>query len=90
MKKIILGLAVILILYLSSYLFLGGFFLGYQNGHAVIYKYTCADICPQYGYWGRKFAGEISENECLQIGGKSEYVTYAGVAEHAYNGCSPK
>ena len=90
MKKIIFAIVIIAILYLGSYLYFGGFLIGYQKGHSVIYKYTCADLCPQYGYWSKKFEGKISEAECTRIGGQPEFITYAGVVNHGYNGCSPK
>ena len=90
MKKIILSVVIVTVLYLASYLYFGGFLIGYQAGHLVIYKYTCADLCPQYGHWDKKFLGKISETECMRIGGQPEYITYAGVVEHGYNGCSPR
>jgi hypothetical protein len=99
MKKIIVIILIIalLIILLAVVVYkltgeplISSFPVGYKSGHVIVYQYTCADLCPQYGYWSKKFAGEISETECLQIGGKPEYVTYAGVVEHGYNGCTPE
>jgi hypothetical protein len=93
MNNIFFGVIVILIIaiiYGVLYSYLGGFLIGYNGSHLIIYKYTCADLCPQYGYWSKKYSGKISEDECLKIGGRPEYITYAGVIEHGYNGCSPR
>ncbi|HCC60132.1 MAG: hypothetical protein A2402_01935 [Candidatus Staskawiczbacteria bacterium RIFOXYC1_FULL_37_43] len=87
---VIIILIIIAFIYGFSYIYFGGFLIGYQNNHLIMYKYTCADICPQYGSWSKKFVGKISEAECLKIGGSPEYITYAGVVDHGYNGCSPK
>ena len=90
MKKIILILIALIVLIGVLYSYFGGFPLGYKNGHFVILKYTCIDLCPQYGRWSVKYFGKIDEKECFDIGGQPSYITAAGVVEHGYNGCSPK
>ena len=93
MEKIFFGiiiLIIIIIIYGLSYLYLGGFLVGYNGGHFIIYKYTCADLCPQYGSWSKKYFGDIDENACIKSGGTPEYITMAGVVEHGYNGCNPE
>lgn len=79
MKKILLLIIIIILLpvlyRVSSFVF-GGYPIGYSNHHLIIYRYTCADLCPQQGYWYKKYYGNISYNECLSMGGKPALVGF--------------
>lgn len=76
MKKFIIGIVIVLILYFVFYLILGGFPVGYKNGYLVVYNYTCADVCPDQGYWFKKYYGNISYDECIAMGEKPALVGF--------------
>lgn len=61
--------------------------IGYKNGHIVVYSFACADICPQYGNWYKKYYGKISQDECVSMGGSLKLVGFGG---GWYDGCEVK
>jgi len=89
MKKILIILSIIIVGYIFLYFYLGGFLTGFSRGKIIIYHFSCADICPQYGHWQTQYYNVKSEQECLNIGGEPILITYAGVVEHSYDGCRP-
>lgn len=102
MKKIIKIIFVVIVLgiiYRASYLYFGGFLIGYKNGYFVTYTYTCADLCPQQGSWYKKYFGKISYDQCVAIGGSPKLVGLIMLGADGkpgkgsiggYDGCSPK
>jgi len=92
MKKILIVVLIIIVLgvgIFTLYSYLDGFPIGISHGKLIIYHYTCADICPAYGFWQKQYYNVKSEEECRRIGGEPMFITYTGVVEHGYNGCSP-
>ena len=71
---IVVFLVGLLALYWASSRILGGYPVGFSKGRLIIYKYTCADLCPQQGYWYKSYYGNISYEECVFIGGKPALV----------------
>ena len=65
----------ILIIYLVLSKFLGGYPIGVKQGRLVIFRVTCADICPPWRTY-KRFYGEISQKECIELGGKPRLVGY--------------
>lgn len=74
MKKLIIIIIVLFLLCGLSYFVLGGLPVGYSKNHLIVYKYTCADLCPQMGYWYKQYYGDISYDECLSMGGEPALV----------------
>lgn len=74
MKKFIIGIVILVLAYLVSYLIFGGFLIGYKNSHFIVYKYTCADVCPDQGYWYKKYYGNISYEQCIAMDGEPALV----------------
>jgi len=90
MKKgriILLGITILLALLASSYFILGGFPIGYHRGHLITYRYSCSDICPKPDSWHKEYYGEISDEECQEIGGVA---LNAGRLSFSYVGCFPQ
>ena len=74
MKKLIIGIVILILLYLASYLYFGGFLIGYRAGYPVVYTYACADVCPQQGSWYKKYYGNLSYDQCILMNGEPKLV----------------
>lgn len=83
-------LAMFAIAAFAVYFAFDGFPATISRGKLVIYRYSCVDLCPAYGYWQKQYYGVNSKEECEKIDGEPIFITYAGVVEYAYNGCLPK
>jgi hypothetical protein len=92
MKKFIIGIIILVLVYLVSYLIFGDFLVGYKNNHFIVYKYTCADICPDQGYWYKKYYGNISYEQCISMGGEPTLVGFINGKNSigGYDGCKVK
>jgi hypothetical protein len=55
-----------------------------RNGAAVVVRYACSDVCPDYGRIVVRYL-DISEEECEAIGGEVR----RDPAWKSYNGCAP-
>jgi hypothetical protein len=66
--------------------------VGYKNGHLIVYKFYCADVCPNYGKWEKAYSGDISREECVTLKGNPIYVglIYPGNPDIGYAGCAVK
>lgn len=76
MKKIIIVVIVLLFAYFISHFIFGGYLVGFKNNHFVVYSYTCADLCPQQGYWYKRYYGNISYDQCKSMGGEPALVGF--------------
>ena len=81
MKKIIITIVSVIIFIGSCIFLLGHYFgiyppipIGFKNGHLIVYKYACADICPNYGFWYKRYYGDITYSQCISLGGKPQLV----------------
>lgn len=99
MKKIIVIIIILVVVYLASYLYFGGFLVGYGNQHFIVYKYACADLCPQQGTWYQKYFGNISYDQCLAMDGSPKLVGFIQLGPDGkpgvgsiggYDGCKVK
>ncbi|MBI4155606.1 MAG: hypothetical protein HY507_00020 [Candidatus Zambryskibacteria bacterium] len=99
MKKIIVSITILLLLYLlASYLFFKGFVVGYKNNHFIVYSYLCADLCSALD-WHKVYYGNVSYDECFAIEGIPKLVGLVSLDENGkpsatglggYAGCGPK
>jgi len=71
---------------LLSYLYLGGFPVGFLNGRLVIYAYFCSDVCPQQGFWHKRYYGIRDAASCEAVGGRA----YIDPAWGGLVGCFPE
>ncbi|MEI6580692.1 MAG: hypothetical protein WCO07_00800 [bacterium] len=92
MKKLIIVIVILVFVYLAFCLVFDSFIVGYKNNHFIVYKYTCADVCPQQGYWYKRYYGNISYQQCISLGGEPALVGFLNKNNPigGYDGCKVK
>ena len=88
MKKILVSIVIIIAVIVGGFFlikYLGGWPVGFDNGHLLVKQYHCSDVCPGYGGWFVVYSRIDNKEECDRIGGK----TIIDPAWKGFWGCSP-
>lgn len=57
-----------------------------KNGLVIVEKYSCSDVCPQYGGVGIYYQNISDKEECAKVNGRD----IIDAAWGSYEGCSPR